>query len=1549
MKIIKHNPVSLLTTYYGKNQNNFKFNIPLSTASVDNVFYPTQYSNEKNYHIGVNFFNFNSIGKFYKDRGKLSPILNRSLVTSQSNSQFLVIMQSSTNEAHSEKMLINGSTVEFLNTPSTAMRLLNQNYSSDLSLIVHDISNNYFSSNNSISSVMTLGTENTLVNTHSGMLLRYHDNAVRNFFISGYQIVNEQLGLNLRSYYNTFENECLVHDELNTLRSSILGRSIDMISNPDELYMISVPFMNSNTLRYNSFVISTPTTNWTQAVGVPANNIFNTNCINYPLTYNDESKEARFLSINLHKYVRNASKFTQESYDLIFNQYKVPSDTTSTANIVQTDSQLIQSKDEIANNMNYNVGFSRTLSNQETFFSLIKKEKVSALNIKRTQLFNKEFFKDLELIQGLTFEMKISRLYSRLEIEFNKNIELPLISLKDRHIFIGNNQIKFYNSEDVEIYPLEDLSEESFIIKFIKTTQGFDVFINDNKSELIINEADLITLYGNSSLIIGGVLTLDYVKLYDNVESISEIRSSSASSNGGSSSMTLVSIEGQNLEFVPKNIMNKSAFPVYLVPGMISLYHNAIGVNTSGWDFTISLLNQNNTAIWSRRFTGSSKPASTINMLNIQEFGLYYLKVTGSYASGAYFRLNCGGIKDVGKLFRLNSSFFPINSKIGIFSNENYSSISLNDNIINGIYPNNNGDLIAKQAFSLENIKYSFKFNFKADISFKIPIYEYRLKNASFDVYISPDGNDTTGNGAYYNPWKTLRNCQRGQLIGLLPGTYSDAASGYGQALNIGGYYTLHGLFYNAFSTPDYTRPNSKYVIPANLRNGVTGFSGRTGESIFISAVEPGTVTIAMGNTSSRDYPFYQGNAGFHYDIVFANINVQASRGKSTNHACSYSRWLQFVLFVNMEFRETGNYSLQYHNDSSNPVGYVNCTFTGGRQSNYSGVSREVSNLALNNEVKPNSKSAIAVLDMRLVDFQILRVLTDIPLNSNRLLYNDGTYNYIKLKCDDLTIDDPIVDDLIVVKNLSDFIFIDRFEYTEFNSSIFDIDETFEKIQFTNFDDIIFEELVIINSVETYMPIIINQEYLISEFKNKKIRLKSDTKLHNVETKISFSMSKISTRIVEDVETIIDEDGNESKLITEREEDYVETKESILEISHNLIKDALIQGLNSKSKTFTYVDTDYVFTKYENKLIIKSNNFNLDSMNIKDYIVSNNNELKLFSNDTDMHDINTLLYDYDNKKYCVIFNGTCDKHDVYLLEIKKYQDVSYIPDPDATQPEDYVPELDEEGNEIPWEAPLIPIYNDRTEFEFIDSLLDTVRKPLPANENDHSTYLFLYYDSDNLMKIKRLYLTDKIEVFDTNISNTFNQKLIPHAFKFEKYDTMDQLLVNMYKVGDEFRLLVNTNFNDNYGRVNTEDRISYIYNLKKDIFVETEIVQVKTTSIIKDENDQDIEVEVLTNEFILTGIVENIFKEKLVNSTITLNIFDDSKSILVKDENNNFINYGKSDIVIHTDSEAKFELNIKIESDISQVKNYFDNAKFIFKIYKFLDAYTFTNNILREI
>ena len=236
----------------------------------------------------------------------------------------------------------------------------------------------------------------------------------------------------------------------------------------------------------------------------------------------------------------------------------------------------------------------------------------------------------------------------------------------------------------------------------------------------------------------------------------------------------------------------------------------------------------------------------------------------------------------------------------------------------------------------------------------------------------------------------------------------------------------------------------------------------------------------------------------------------------------------------------------------------------------------------------------------------------------------------------------------------------------------------------------------------------------------KQFSLKSSTNEYNYHSEIIYSLIKTGTRIVEEIQT--DEEGNET--IVEHEESYDIIVSHKMNIYHNVYDNEYIKSLNRYSRTFNIIESSYVFNRYENDLLIKSNNFNIDSMNIKDYVVSNNNKLKLFSNDTDMHDINTLLYDYNNKKYCVIFNGTCDKHDVYLLEIKKYQDVSYVPDQSATQPEDWVVEYDEDGNEILWEPPLIPIYNERVEFEFIDSLLNTVRKPIPANENDHSTYLF---------------------------------------------------------------------------------------------------------------------------------------------------------------------------------------------------------------------------------
>ena len=123
--------------------------------------------------------------------------------------------------------------------------------------------------------------------------------------------------------------------------------------------------MNSKALCYNHFAILNPI-GWTRAGGGPTGLVIttaNNERLRFlPLTYNYETREARILGINYNVYFKNASKFEYKSYDLKFIQYKIDSLSTNPAtDIITTDTQIIQSGNEIPYNMNYNVGFSKTL------------------------------------------------------------------------------------------------------------------------------------------------------------------------------------------------------------------------------------------------------------------------------------------------------------------------------------------------------------------------------------------------------------------------------------------------------------------------------------------------------------------------------------------------------------------------------------------------------------------------------------------------------------------------------------------------------------------------------------------------------------------------------------------------------------------------------------------------------------------------------------------------------------------------------------------------------------------------------------------------------------------------------------------------------------------------------------------------------------------------------------------------------------------------------------------------------------------------------------
>ena len=60
-------------------------------------------------------------------------------------------------------------------------------------------------------------------------------------------------------------------------------------------------------------------------------------------------------------------------------------------------------------------------------------------------------------------------------------------------------------------------------------------------------------------------------------------------------------------------------------------------------------------------------------------------------------------------------------------------------------------------------------------VVFKEEVNYSRIINNA-DVYISPEGDDLTGDGTIDNPWKTLKKVPEFSLVGLLPGIYSDVS-----------------------------------------------------------------------------------------------------------------------------------------------------------------------------------------------------------------------------------------------------------------------------------------------------------------------------------------------------------------------------------------------------------------------------------------------------------------------------------------------------------------------------------------------------------------------------------------------------------------------------------------------------------------------------------------------------------------------------------------------------------------------------------------------------
>ena len=233
--------------------------------------------------------------------------------------------------------------------------------------------------------------------------------------------------------------------------------------------------------------------------------------------------------------------------------------------------------------------------------------------------------------------MKISRLYSRLEFEINKNINTALISYKDNYLYVGDNKIQFFetvideenNPYESEIFPLNDISRESFIIKLVKTNTGFDIFINEHKSILIVD--DIHSLYSDASLVVQGILCLEYVKLYDNNSTIDEILTENEISIIEEPPDFNVNIK--SIVFPATIALNNVANtyqPIYLPPGTHTMYLTWGGGTYS--NYICDIYNSNYQSIW--RWSYSKFPASTATgTITIHEFGLYYFRISNTAAN----------------------------------------------------------------------------------------------------------------------------------------------------------------------------------------------------------------------------------------------------------------------------------------------------------------------------------------------------------------------------------------------------------------------------------------------------------------------------------------------------------------------------------------------------------------------------------------------------------------------------------------------------------------------------------------------------------------------------------------------------------------------------------------------------------------------------------------------------------------------------------------------------------------------------------------------------
>jgi hypothetical protein len=208
-----------------------------------------------------------------------------------------------------------------------------------------------------------------------------------------------------------------------------------------------------------------------------------------------------------------------------------------------------------------------------------------------------------------------------------------------------------------------------------------------------------------------------------------------------------------------------------------------------------------------------------------------------------------------------------------------------------------------------------------------------------FDAYVSPYGSDTSGNGSYSLPYKTVTKAVAvgARVVGLLPGIYDELDYG---ALNRDSTTTVHNLFPNNISTFNQT-PDYKLSGKMDWNDGLEYFYNTTNikNALYISSVygKDSAIIVTRQGGTERDYPIFSSMP----NTILANVTfVRYKTTRTLNYTNAWAKNSSGVLFHNVRFVVENLYTFAYN--STNVVLH-SCTIepdnklTITLQGNYSG------------------------------------------------------------------------------------------------------------------------------------------------------------------------------------------------------------------------------------------------------------------------------------------------------------------------------------------------------------------------------------------------------------------------------------------------------------------------------------------------------------------------------------------------------------------------------------------------------------------------------------